>query len=328
MTDVYSDEYWQNEFKITQNDLARIAERMSREKKAQDLKAIAVRIIHGRLEHGHDLSPVALTNLTGEPSVRLWDPEANWQLGDLVLVARENPYNHQYDAFLGIISSTNPETAYIYIEELKQKVGYGRLLPGTSTTLRYGTKADTWRSTVKDAVERKLQSQDINVQAEGILLRYGENILNRLHMGLAADAQFIGLEGQWYLVDELQEVDAKRLEILHNQYVGLGSFLLEDALKLFEVSNLADTIILKMSIHVALVKQPERFKNSGTLLRSLWNALPPKPDKARVKYYAYDPQTYEILCAPEQRLASERAKRLIELGLYNCLVTFSEGAYS
>ena len=50
------------------------------------------------------------------------------------------------------------------------------------------------------------------------------------------------------------------------------------------------------------------------------------PDAARanVTYYAYDPETYEILCRPGQRLSQKKAQRLQELELYACVVTFLE----
>jgi hypothetical protein len=39
-------------------------------------------------------------------------------------------------------------------------------------------------------------------------------------------------------------------------------------------------------------------------------------EQAVVTHYAYDPQTYEILCRPGQRLNSRKARRLQDLGLY------------
>jgi hypothetical protein len=53
----------QTQFAVTQDDLKRIIERMEREQSPQSLKNIALHIIRGRLEHGHDLSPAALKNL-------------------------------------------------------------------------------------------------------------------------------------------------------------------------------------------------------------------------------------------------------------------------
>jgi hypothetical protein len=50
----------------------------------------------------------------------------------------------------------------------------------------------------------------------------------------------------------------------------------------------------------------------------------PDPEQAEVTHYAYDPQTYEILCRPGQRPSVRKAQRLQELGLYAHVVTFAE----
>ena len=60
----------------------------------------------------------------------------------------------------------------------------------------------------------------------------------------------------------------------------------------------------------------KRFENMGT---------PAKPqEQAEVTHYAYDPQTYEVLCRPGQRLSQKKAQRLQELNLYTYVVTIVE----
>ena len=46
--------------------------------------------------------------------------------------------------------------------------------------------------------------------------------------------------------------------------------------------------------------------------------------QAEVTHYAYDPQTYEILCRPGQRLSEKKARRLQELKLYAHVVMVAE----
>ena len=60
---------------------------------------------------------------------------------------------------------------------------------------------------------------------------------------------------------------------------------------------------------------PARGQGGGTL---------PDVERAEVTHYAYDPQTYEILCRPGQRLSQKKAQRLQELELYACVVTLAE----
>ena len=50
----------------------------------------------------------------------------------------------------------------------------------------------------------------------------------------------------------------------------------------------------------------------------------PDVEQAEVTHYAYDPQTFEILCRPGQRLSEKKARRLRELRLYAHVVTIAE----
>ena len=50
----------------------------------------------------------------------------------------------------------------------------------------------------------------------------------------------------------------------------------------------------------------------------------PDVEQTVVTHYAYDPQTYEILCRPGQRLSEKKAQHLQELNLYAHVVMFAE----
>lgn len=50
----------------------------------------------------------------------------------------------------------------------------------------------------------------------------------------------------------------------------------------------------------------------------------PEFEQAEVSHYAYDPQTYEILCRPGQRLSERKAQRLRELNLYAHVVKLAD----
>jgi len=50
----------------------------------------------------------------------------------------------------------------------------------------------------------------------------------------------------------------------------------------------------------------------------------PVAEHAKVTHYAYDPETYEVLCRPGQRLTEKKAQRLQELGLYAHVVSSTE----
>jgi hypothetical protein len=70
----------------------------------------------------------------------------------------------------------------------------------------------------------------------------------------------------------------------------------------------------------------KRFEDMGSPARAQghWEPQLPDVEQAEVTHYAYDPQTYEILCRPGQRLSRKKVQRLQELKLYAHVVTFAE----
>lgn len=70
----------------------------------------------------------------------------------------------------------------------------------------------------------------------------------------------------------------------------------------------------------------KRFEDMGPPARpqGQWALQLPDVEQAEVTHYAYDPQTYEILCRPGQRLSQKKAQRLQELKLYAHVVTPAE----
>jgi len=72
-------------------------------------------------------------------------------------------------------------------------------------------------------------------------------------------------------------------------------------------------------------RQDEKdFENTDTPARPPGEAGLPDVEQAEVTHYAYDPQTYEVLCRPGQRLGQKKARRLQELNLYAQVVTFAK----
>jgi len=70
----------------------------------------------------------------------------------------------------------------------------------------------------------------------------------------------------------------------------------------------------------------KRFEDMGSPARpqGQWEPQLPDVEQAEVTHYAYDPQTYEILCRPGQRLSQKKVQRLQELKLYAHVVTFAQ----
>jgi hypothetical protein len=320
MKGIFPDEYWSSQFDITQDDLKRIAERMERDGTSQELKATALRIIRGRMEHGHDLSPAALSELTGKASVRLWDPAGEWQVGDVVLVAHQTGNDSEgnpiHSAFIGEIRDIHENTASILIEKLG---GIKYQLAGSGSE-----NAKKWHETVCEAVEKKLQSTNLDEQAEGVLLKHGERILSRLASALEADVRFIGLEGKWYVKSKLPRINDDSRRAVHRNLLEKPSASIDELLSTITTGQAQDETLLRMAVNAALEEAPARFKNIGTASRPQWQARLPSPENALVTHYAYDLQTYQILCRRGQRLTSKQVQRLQELDLYTYVVTFAE----
>ena len=170
----------------------------------------------------------------------------------------------------------------------------------------------------------RLESDDPNEQAEGILLSYGERILSLLAAALQFDPRFTGLEDKWFLAEKLSQLEREALQKVHRQLLRKPSSSVEEILSVLKEGQGTDPTLRKMALQIALRRSPERFENIGTSGHPQWRARLPGFAQAEVTQYAYDPQTYEILCRPDQRLSEKKAKRLQELELYGQVVTFAE----
>jgi hypothetical protein len=74
------------------------------------------------------------------------------------------------------------------------------------------------------------------------------------------------------------------------------------------------------------IHDKKRFEDMSSPARpqGQWESQLSNVEQTEVTHYAYDPQTYEILCRPGQRLSQKKAQRLQELKLYAHVVTFAE----
>ena len=64
------------------------------------------------------------------------------------------------------------------------------------------------------------------------------------------------------------------------------------------------------------MQDEKRSEDMGSPAPSRAEPRLPDVERAEVTYYAYDPQTYQILCRPGQQLSPKKAQRLQELKLY------------
>lgn len=160
--------------------------------------------------------------------------------------------------------------------------------------------------------------------AEGVLLKDGQRILSRLADALQFDPRFTGLEGKWFLAEKLPRIERDALQKIHRRLLQTPSLSDEEMLSVVNENGSTDRTLWRMALHAALRWSPERFENIGTPARPQWKSRLPDIEQAKVTHYAYDPETYEVLCRPGQQLTQKKADRLQELKLYAHVVTFAE----
>ncbi|MBM4426409.1 MAG: hypothetical protein FJ031_04130 [Chloroflexi bacterium] len=316
MIDIYSDEYWLNEFTITTADLDRFQERILREDMPLETTNLVKQIIKGRLEFGHDVSPSVLKSWTGKDSVRIWDPLAEWFVGNgIIFPKRVWDRDYDYECFVGEVirielhdNKIKPNQIVVHLDGQDKPVVF-----------RYGNPA----AVEVGEFSRKLVEKKYG-EIEYIVMSFGNRIVSALLHALETDARFVGLEGKWYLAQKLPLMEMSLLISLYQSLLKRDNFQLDDVLPMVKVEASKNEIFSRMAIQVALQKLPERFENIGTSSHPLWRALPPHPEKAKVQYYAYDPKTYEILCSPNEPLELQKAQRLMEHNLYIFVTTFAD----
>lgn len=317
------DEYWANQFDITQDDLKRIIERLERHGVPQDLKSIALRLIRGRLEHGHDFSSTVLQEWTGKTNVRLWDPEGEWQLGDIAIIPLRPNDSENYEPFLGEVIYIDLTTVKFKVEGFSYQPSFVRCSPTDPEKGKHSP--EQWRNFIRDLVQEKYNSVDLNQISEGVFLRHGARILNRLTSIMQADPRFVEFKGKWFIKKSLPAITESSIQEIYRALLQRPESSLEEIAEIVLPKNYeADKTLWHMAIHLSLQRFPEKFENRGTSSYPNWCVKHPQPSQAKAIYYVYDPETFEILCCPEQELSIQKAHRLQDLGLYNKVVEFAK----
>lgn len=323
MSDVLSDAYWQQEFAVTVADLDRLANYLRETGQAHDLSTLAHRVVRGRLRYGPETSAAAQETWAEDPSVRLWDPAAQWEVGDRVVVPRRARTGGRdwFEARVGkIVEKTvvqregrNIPAVVLVLDGEPEPTKYEQAPPGSE-------EAKKWYSTVRRVIEGKRASPEPEEQAQGILLQHGTRIVSQLLEALRGDTRFLELEGRWFLREPLVSLSKAQCASLYQALLGRVEPLSTEELLPQVSPPLPEGDVGLFSLYVALQAHPDRFANQDTPIRPLWKAVPPPPERAVGACYAYDTETYEILLRPGQPLTPRLAERLRELHLYDYVV--------
>jgi len=295
LSDVYSDTYWQSEFDLTVADLDRIEMYIRRTGRAHDLTTLARRVIRGRLRHGPDTSARVQTDWLEDPSVRLWDPAAEWQVGDHVIVAVSffEQGRTRYEPFVGeIIAITDQVT--VQIDTLPEPRSYNRKPKYARDDLR------KWRQFVEDLVEARRRAEDTGSQIEYVILKHGERIVSRLLDALRDDHRFVRLAGRWFLRELAKPPTDEQLAALAWAMVKLDAPQPTEALISLVQPPLTEGDPGLFGLYLAMRQRPDLFTNVDPDQRPRWVLAGPPPGPFTPHHAAYDPQTYEVLCLPGQ----------------------------
>jgi len=313
MSDFLSARYWIEEFQITDADLDRIEAHIRQTGQAHDLTTLARRVVRGRLRYGPESSAPAQPAWAEDPSVRLWDPAGEWKEGDHVIVARRIPKTQVFEALVGEITAVEPQRVKVFLDGIGQPVTYQRAAPGSEN-------ARKWHAKVREVVAAKQRAPELEEQAEAVLLTHGERVVSQLLDALQADDRFVRLAGRWFLRDLAVPPTEEQLTALAWAMVPLEEPQLTDALVPLVQPPLAEGDPGLFGLYLAMRERTDLFRNVDPGKRPRWVLAGPPPGPCTPRRAAYDPQTYKVLCLPDQLIPPETVKRLWDLGLLRAVV--------
>jgi len=313
MADPFSDRYWREEFQVVPADLDRIAAHIRKTSQAHDLTALARRVVRGRLRHGPETGVPAQPAWAEDPSVRLWDPAGEWNVGDHVIVARL-VRRGVHEAFVGeVIEAGSFQGVKIQLDGIEEPATYQRAAPGSDNARR-------WHAKVREVVAEKRKSPDLEEQVEAILLARGERVASQLLSALRADERFVRLAGRWFLRELAALPTDAQLTALAWAMVALSEPQPTDALVSLMQPSLTPGDPGLFGLYLALRQRPDLFENADPGQRPRWVLAGPPPGPFTPRHAAYDPETYEVLCLPREPVSPETIQRLWDRGLLRAVL--------
>jgi hypothetical protein len=310
-SDPFSDDYWIEEFQVTEADLDRICDHIEEVNQAQDLTALAKRIVRGRLRYGPEEDSVpAQSDWAEDASVRLWDPAGEWETGDHAIVAVSGRSGEtQFEPFVGEVVQVGVDRVTFQIDALGWSRDYFTQTQYSPDDLK------KWRDKVREVLVEKRVGKDIDAWIDYVILEFGERIISQLLEALRCDDRFVRLAGRWFLRDLAVPVTDDQLTTLAWAMVALEEPAATDELVPLVDPPLAEGDPGLFGLYLAMRERPELFQNADRGKRPRWvlAGAPPGPHPSR--HAAYDPETYEILCLPGEDMPPEAIHRLWELEL-------------
>jgi predicted nucleic acid-binding Zn-ribbon protein len=255
MTEVFSDDYWRDQFRVTEADLDRVAAYITKVGEAQDVASLASRIVRGRLLYGPDTSSQAPMTASIGASVRPWDPTASWQIGERVIIPVYDTKANRHVPAVGYVTEVLPGTVTLHTKRgWTQTPAFARAKPNSDD-------ARKWGNFVSQLIAEGRESSDIDHQAEAIVLEHG--IANQVGNALQFDSRFVQLAGRWFLRNLMTSPTAEQLVKL--AWMMLGR---EDLRSVDAVAGLVQPPLSSdaeaFGLFSAMRARPDLFRFEGT----------------------------------------------------------------
>jgi hypothetical protein len=314
----FYERYWSRLFCMTQADMATFAEQMRARRAALDLTTLARDVIHSRLQQGPKLNSGPAPN-GSMPSqvVRLWDPAAQWRVGDRAIVAAPKiQAGRALAPAVGEIRQVGDDHVIIEIDGITAPQVYALGLQSASHLRAGHAGIDPAQQLLKDEIQALADKQDTASQIDLVLWRFGGTVVGRLLHALQADPNFVELNGFWYCVELSRPLREAQL-------VALAQSLFAGPDRPVTVSEVLELLVLggpagaaeQYGAMLSLQGRPDLFTNVGTLSRPRWILAGPPPVPLVAKHAAFDPETFAVLCVAGETLSPQAAQRLWDAGL-------------
>jgi hypothetical protein len=306
--------YWTKFFSVTRPDLTRLATFIGSEKKTLTLTALVREIVRSRLQLGPQLTGDASVRVREEtPSVRFWDPTKRWNLGDRAIFPVPGPDSERrYLPRIGTIIHLEDETTLVSIDGVSRPRTFQKPEP-----------ADSSESLVSASdLDALFESEKEDLQIDYVLWRYGDTLAEQVLAGLLMDDRFLYLHHVWYLrtlsplLSETQIVNLARGLFAHSDEP-----VPFDSLVPLVDPPLSAGPIERFGLLRTLLAHPALFQKVSANPEPLWTLSGPPPGRWIARHAAYDPETFEVLCAPWEAINPEAAQRLWDCHLFRAVVT-------
>lgn len=305
------------EYQITDNDLDRIGSWLREKEDGCTLDAIVRRFIRGRIKYGEDLKGQVLPEIreyVGGGDVLSWDQLEEWRIGSHVLVAKSvgGKIRPEFGRITAIVKIDRNESYIIHIGD--QLIKYAKFEPGSQEVNQY-------LKCIRELVQQEQMRQDYNPdevnldsRIDLIILNQGSTLATKMKAVLESDQRFLYQNGYWYLKEWLIPLSASQIHTLHSDLMNReGHFA--DISTILDILYMSEEKFGSAIVDFSLSVKKPIFQQSD----NGWLAIKPPPpvwQNAQGIYYVYDPNNFQILLTPGEKLNPLNAAQLESLGFY------------